>query len=59
VIILNRVVLPIGIAGTRLVNEDDRKGVVTSMSQTGSRRIYILTDSGNTTWQICRHITKE
>jgi len=59
VIILSRVVLPVGIAGTRPVNENDRRGVVTSMSRTGRREIYITTDSGNTTWRLPRHVTKE
>jgi len=58
VIILSRVVLPVGIARTRPVNEDDRRGVVTSVNQTGTR-FYILTNSGNTTWQACRHIARE
>ena len=59
VIILSRVVLPVGIAGTRPVNENDRRGVVTSMSRTGRREIYITTDSGNTTWRLPRHLAKE
>jgi len=59
VIILSRVVLPVGIAGTRPVNEDDRRGVVTSMSRTGRREIYVTTDSGNTTWRLPRHLAKE
>jgi len=59
VIILSRVVLPVGIAGTRLVNEDDRRGVVTSISTTGYRRHYITTDSGITTWRLRQYITKE
>jgi len=58
VIILSRVVLPVGIAGTRPVNEDDRRGVVTSVSQTGTK-FYILTNSGNTTWRLRRHIARE
>jgi len=59
VIITSKVVLPAGIAGTRPVNKNDRKGVVTRVSLTGSRRIHIITDSGNTTWRLRRHLIKE
>jgi len=53
------VVLPVGIAGTRPVEENDRRGVVTSITMIGHRRIFITTDSGNTTWRLCKYVARE
>jgi len=56
VIILNTVRLPIAIRGTRLVTEDDRRGIVTA---TRNGKVYLMTNSGIPTWRLQEYIAPE
>ncbi len=56
VVITNKVNLPRDIAGTRPVNETDRRGVITLVK---SGKVYLVTDSGNNTWWLRKNIIHE
>jgi len=49
VIILNTVRLPIAIRGTRLITEDNRRGIV---AMTHNSKVYLTTDTGIPTWRL-------
>jgi len=56
VIILNTVRLPIAIRGTRLVTEDDRRGIVTA---THNGKVYLTTNTGIPTWRLQEYVAPE